>query len=616
MLIYNPIYNKKPSGAVTNKDSVKFDVFIKENFYFNDFRIIIKNEFTGEYKSESLKFIEKTDNDYLKYSIELDPFDIGLYYYHFEVHFDSFTAYLKNDNLNSKLVQHSDELPDWQLTVYDSNFTTPDWYKGTIMYQIFPDRFKRSDKYKATIAKNEETRIRHENWNEVPHSSITHENYGAKDFYMGNLLGIEEEKDYFKKLNIESIYLNPIMESPENHRYSTSDYFKVDPYFGTNEQFENFCKDFKKDNIRIILDGVFSHTGSDSIYFNRYNNYDSIGAYNSQNSPYYSWFDFNNFPNGYHSWWGFDNLPTVKKENKEYSDFINNKGTGVVNYWQKLGISGWRLDVADEFPDEFLDRIRESAKYYDKDALIIGEVWEDATNKISYNTRRRYFLGEQLDSVMNYPWKNAIINFVKNKDADTFTTEILKLVENYPRPALDCLMNLLDSHDTERVLTLLAFDNPESIPVEQRPTYKLSDEQYQKAKYLLKFASFIQFTLPGVPCIYYGDEIGMYGFRDPYNRLGYTHDNIDKDLLNHYIELTTFRNETKTEFITNFEWVYTKDNCVAYRRNNILCIINLDTKAHFIENYHGEKLFGNSDVYSTPFGMIIPPNTYTAIKIK
>ena len=616
MLIYNPIHNKKPSGAVTNKDFVNFDIFIKDNFYFNDLRIILKNEFTGNYISESLKFVEKTENDYLKYSIELDPFDIGLYYYHFEVHFDSFTAYLKNDNLNSKLVQNSDELPDWQLTVYDSKFTTPDWYKGTIMYQIFPDRFKRSDKYKATIAKNEDTRIRHENWNEVPHSSITHKNYGAKDFYMGNLLGIEEEKDYLKKLNIESIYLNPIMESPENHRYSTSDYFKVDPYFGTNKQFENFCKDFKKDNIRIILDGVFSHTGSDSIYFNRYNNYDSIGAYNSQNSPYYSWFDFNNFPNGYHSWWGFDNLPTVKKENKEYSDFINNKDTGVVNYWQKLGISGWRLDVADEFPDEFLDRISESAKYYDKDALIIGEVWEDATNKISYNTRRRYFLGEQLDSVMNYPWKNAIIDFVKNKDADTFSTEILKLVENYPRPALDCLMNLLDSHDTERILTLLAFDNPESIPVEQRPTYKLSVDQYQKAKYLLKFASFIQFTLPGVPCIYYGDEIGMYGFRDPYNRLGYTHDNIDKDLLNHYIELSTFRNENKSEFITNFEWIYTKDNCIAYKRNNILCIINLDTKAHFIENYHGEKLFGNSDIYLTPFGMIIPPNIYAAIKIK
>ena len=433
---------------------------------------------------------------------------------------------------------------------------------------------------------------------------------------MGNLLGIEEEKEYFKKLNIESIYLNPIVESPENHRYSTSDYFNVDPYFGTNEQFENFCKNFKNDNIKVILDGVFSHTGSDSIYFNRYNNYDSIGAYNSQSSPYYPWFDFKNFPNEYHSWWGFDNLPTVIKENKEYSDFINNNDTGVVNFWQKLGIAGWRLDVADEFPDEFLDRIRESAKYYDKDALIIGEVWEDATNKISYNTRRRYFLGDQLDSVMNYPWKNAIINFVKNKNADDFTLEILKLVENYPRPALDVVMNLLGSHDTERVLTMLAFDNPEDVPVHERPTYKMSKEQYDKAKSLLKFASFIQFTLPGVPCIYYGDEIGMYGFRDPYNRLGFTHDNKDEDLLNHYIKLSNFRNENKNDFITNFEFIYTNEKCIAYKRNNILCIVNLDSKAHFIENYCGEKIFGNNDIYSTPYGTVIAPNSFVAMKIK
>ena len=507
MIKFNPIKNKFPQGAINDKESFHFEVLIKDNFYFNDFKIIIKNEFTGEIVSKSLTFKEKTKNNYSKYCVAFEPFNIGLYFYHFEVYFDSFYVYLKNDRLNAKLVNSNDELPDWQLTVYDANFTTPDWYKGSIMYQIFPDRFKRSDKYTATIAKNENVRIRHENWNSIPHSSITHENYGAKDFLMGNLLGIEEEKEYFKKLNIDSIYLNPIVESPENHRYSTSDYFNIDPYFGTNEQFENFCKDFKNDNIKIILDGVFSHTGSDSIYFNRYNNYDSIGAYNSQSSPYYPWFDFKNFPNEYHSWWGFDNLPTVIKENKEYSDFINNKDTGVVNFWQKLGITGWRLDVADEFPDEFLDRIRESAKYYDKDALIIGEVWEDATNKISYNTRRRYFLGDQLDSVMNYPWKNAIINFVKNKNADDFTLEILKLVENYPHPALDAVMNLLGSHDTERVLTMLAFDNPEDVPVHERPTYKMSKEQYDKAKNLLKFASFIQFTLPGFPCIYYGDEI-------------------------------------------------------------------------------------------------------------
>ena len=616
MIKFNPIKNKYPQGALKNNDDFYFEVFIKDDFYFNDFKIIIKNEYTGELISKSLEFKEKARENYSTYHVTFEPFNTGLYFYHFEVHFDSFYVYLKNDKLDAKLVNSKDELPDWQLTVYDKNFTTPDWYKGSIMYQIFPDRFKRSEKFTAKVAKNENVRIRHENWNSIPHSSITHENYGANDFLMGNLLGIEEEKEYFKKLNIESIYLNPIVESPENHRYSTSDYFNVDPYFGTNEQFEKFCKEFKDDNIRIILDGVFSHTGSDSIYFNRYNNYDSIGAYNSQNSPYYSWFNFINFPNEYHSWWGFDNLPTVIKENKEYSDFINNKDSGVVNFWQKLGIAGWRLDVADEFPDEFLDRIRESAKYYDKDALIIGEVWEDATNKISYNTRRRYFLGDQLDSVMNYPWKNAIINFVKNKNAEDFTLEVLKLVENYPRPALDAIMNLLGSHDTERVLTMLAFDNPEDVPVHDRPTYKMSNEQYAKAKELLKYASFIQFTLPGVPCIYYGDEIGMYGFRDPYNRLGFTHDNKDEDLLNHYIELSNFRNKNKDDFITNFEFIYTNDNCVAYRRNSILCIINLDSKAHFIENYSGEKLFGNNEVYSTPFGTVVPPKCYVAMKIK
>ena len=616
MIKFNPIKNKHPQGALKNNDDFYFEVFIKDDFYFNDFKIIIKNEYTGEHISKRLEFKEKSRENYSTYHVTFEPFNTGLYFYHFEVHFDSFYVYLKNNKLDGKLVNSKEDLPDWQLTVYDKNFTTPDWYKGSIMYQIFPDRFKRSKKYTAKIAKNENVRIRHENWNSIPHSSITHKNYGAKDFLMGNLLGIEEEKEYFKKLNIESIYLNPIVESPENHRYSTSDYFKVDPYFGTNEQFEKFCKEFKDDNIRIILDGVFSHTGSDSIYFNRYNNYDSIGAYNSQNSPYYSWFNFINFPNEYHSWWGFDNLPTVIKENKEYSDFINNKDSGVINFWQKLGIAGWRLDVADEFPDEFLDRIRESAKYYDKDALIIGEVWEDATNKISYNTRRRYFLGDQLDSVMNYPWKNAIINFVKNKNAEDFTLEVLKLVENYPRPALDAVMNLLGSHDTERVLTMLAFDNPEDVPVHDRPTYKMSNEQYAKAKELLKYASFIQFTLPGVPCIYYGDEIGMYGFRDPYNRLGFTHNDKDEDLLNHYIELSNFRNKNKDDFITNFEFIYTNNKCVAYRRNNVLCVVNLDSKAHFIKNFSGEKLFGNNEIYSTPFGTVVPPNCYIAMKIK
>ncbi|AME09415.1 MULTISPECIES: glycoside hydrolase family 13 protein [Gemella] len=615
MIIYNPIQNKFPKGAVTNDENIKFEILIKDNFFFHDLKIIIKNDFTGQIISKSLTFKNNEKNNYNKYSVEFEKLETGLYFYHFEFQFDNIIAYLKNNLLNAELVHDEHSYTDWQLTVYDKNYKTPNWYKGSIMYQIFPDRFKKSDNYEATIAKNEDDRIRHIDWNTVPHSNITHKNYSAKDFLMGNLLGIEEEKNYFKQLNIESIYLNPIMESSENHRYSTADYFKIDPYFGTNEQFKQFCTNFKNDNIRIILDGVFSHTGSDSIYFNRYNHYDSIGAFNSQNSPYYDWFSFSNFPYEYNSWWGFDNLPTVIKENKNYSDFINNKDTGVLNFWQNLGISGWRLDVADEFPDEFLDRVRETTKYYDENSLIIGEVWEDATNKFSYNIRRRYFLGKQLDSVMNYPWRNAIIDFVKNGNAEKFAYEISLLVENYPKPALDSLMNLLSSHDTERVLTVLAFDEPEDVPVDERPTYKLNYEQYNKAKELLKFASFIQFTLPGVPCIYYGDEIGMYGFRDPYNRLGFTHDNKDEDLLSHYKKLSNFRYNHKEKFKSNFELVYTENNCIAYLRNNILCVINLDYEAHFIKKFSGEILFENNKSYSTPFGIVISPRSFTAIKI-
>ena len=218
------------------------------------------------------------------------------------------------------------------------------------------------------------------------------------------------------------------MESPDNHRYSTADYFNVDPYLGTNDDFKELCELFKKHGIHIILDGVFSHTGDDSIYFNKQGHYESNGAFNSINSPYYSWFNFMHYPDTYHSWWGFSNLPTVNKLNKSYMDFINNPSDGVLPFWQHLGISGWRLDVADEFPDEFLDELRTTVKKTDSEALIIGEVWEDATTKVAYDRRRKYFLGEQLDSVMNYPWKNAIIEFIKTKDASALKYALEEII--------------------------------------------------------------------------------------------------------------------------------------------------------------------------------------------
>lgn len=616
-IIFNPINNKYPKGSVSNNENITFNVLIKKDFLFNKLSLVVFDDFKNKIKSIELKKVAE-ENRYNIFSVELQPLNSGLYFYYFEVEFNDFSAAIKNDKLNAKITRDYDSLPMWQLSVHNHDFRTPNWFKGTIMYQIFPDRFKKSDNFKQLeIPKNEKDRFIHEEWTAIPHSSITHKNYRAKDFYKGNLEGIREEKEYFKNLNIDSIYFNPIVESAENHRYSTADYFKVDPYFATNEEFEKFCGEFKNDGIKIILDGVFSHTGSDSIYFNRDNNYNSLGAYNSKDSKYYPWFDFMNFPNEYNSWWGFDNLPTVNKNNEDFLKFVTEKDSGVVNYWQKLGIAGWRLDVADEFPDKFLDEIRTSAKSFDEEAIIIGEVWEDASNKMAYGQRRRYFQGKQLDSVMNYPWREAIINFVKNKDAKEFEFQINNLVENYPKEALNSLMNLLSSHDMPRILTALAVDDAKNYPVEKRLEYVLTKEKYSEVKELSKFAAFIQFTLPGVPSIYYGDEIGMYGFTDPYNRLGFDRDNIDNDLLSFYKKLTKFRNDNKNSFKDNFEFVSSKDGLTAYIRNNILCVVNISNEPKVIENYtNGEVLFGNKEAVFTKYGVVIPKNSYIAIEVK
>ena len=425
MLKFNPLQDKHPKGAISSSQDILFEVWVHQDFYFKQISLVLLNDFTHEKTSYTLEPTNILSSQSRKYIVTIPPLETGLYFYDFEITFDDSIGYLKKHKFDAVFTMEEQSYASWQLTIYDTDFQTPEWMKGSIMYQIFPDRFKKSPQYTATVAANEDVRVRHEHWNDIPYSSITHENYRAQDFFMGNLKGIQEELPYFQQLRIDNIYLNPVVESPENHRYSTSDYFNVDPYLGTVQDFKDLCSEFKEKDIRITLDGVFSHTGADSIYFNRYGHYDSLGAYQSQDSPYYPWFTFNEFPNVYQSWWGFTNLPTVVKENKEYQEFMFHPQNGVIPYWQRLGISGWRIDVADEFPDCFIDQLRQTAKQEDPDCFLLGEVWEDATTKFSYNTRRRYFLGKQFDSVMNYPWRDAIIRYVKQKDAHPFSLALL-----------------------------------------------------------------------------------------------------------------------------------------------------------------------------------------------
>ena len=336
--------------------------------------------------------------------------------------------------------------------------------------------------------------------------------------------------------------LNPIVEARSNHRYDASDYERVDPILGTNEDFERLAAEAEKYGIRIILDGVYSHTGADSVYFNRYGSYPSVGACQGKDSPYYSWYFFRSFPDDYRCWWGFKDPPEVDECNPSWQKKIIRGENSVVKQWLSRGAAGWRLDVADELPDSVLRMIRLASKEEKADAPIIGEVWEDAVIKESYGGRRDYALGNSLDSVMNYPFRTAVLDFLHFRiDARALRDFLRAQRMNYPEPMYYCLMNLLGSHDVERLLSALATDVViKSLPREEQLKIPFTAEKLSRAVRLEKLGAALQFALPGVPSIYYGDEQGMEGVGDPFNRAVFREGN--KELHEYYVNLSALRN--------------------------------------------------------------------------
>ena len=486
--------------------------------------------------------------------------NVGLYFYHFiyDTPFGSNRIFLSSAGLG----HFASEGKEWQQTVYSPDLTTPDWVKGGIMYQIFPDRFNYSGEKKENVPND---RIIHGNITDTPvwkpdeNGEILN-----NDYFSGDLKGIKEKLPYLKYLGTTILYLNPIFEAHSNHRYNTADYSKIDPLLGNENDFKDLCKEAEKYGIKVILDGVFSHTGSDSIYFNREKRYDSIGAYNSKESEFYPWFSFNN-DGTYKSWWGIDTLPETNEENDDYIEFITGKN-GILEKWLELGASGYRLDVADELPDKFIDALYKSVKAHNKENFIIGEVWEDATNKFSHGGRRRYLLGNQLDSVMNYPFANAILDFMRYGVAENFMETVVSICENYPKPALDSLMNHIGTHDTARILTRLVNFQLEHKPRDIQADFRLSEKELSFAKELLKTATVLQYTLPGFPSIYYGDEAGLQGGSDPFNRAFYPWGNEDKSLINWYKKLGEIRLSLPCLKDGVFKAYSAMLSCVAYTR--------------------------------------------------
>ena len=470
--------------------------------------------------------------------VTFTPDTAGLYWYAFRLEVALGSGWLVRQSDGTAAYSPNVDGPRWQLTCYEADFTTPDWLAGGILYQIFPDRFASSGEEKVGVPAD---RVMHASWGEAPEWRPDHSGrIRNNDFFGGDLRGIEQKLDYLQSLGVTCIYLNPIFESHSNHRYDTADYSRVDPLLGSEEDLRSLAAAAAERGIRLLLDGVFSHTGADSIYFNRERRYAGEGAYNSMRSPYAGWYHFTRWPNEYGSWWGFDTLPEVDEMSPEFMAYVNGEG-GIVQRWLEAGASGWRLDVADELPDGFLDVLRRRVKATDPDALVLGEVWEDATTKESYGHRRRYLLGRQLDSVMNYPFRDAVLGFLLGGKAEDFIRTVWDVVEHYPPQTLRLLMNHIGTHDTERAVTVLGGEPACGRGRSWQAAQRLNDKQRAIGLRRLQLATLLQFALPGVPCIYYGDEAGLEGYRDPFNRGTYPWGREDADLVAWYRTLGACR---------------------------------------------------------------------------
>ena len=486
--------------------------------------------------------------------------DTGLYFYYFyiETPGGGFRLFKQGDDTNME----AGDL--WQVSCVPADFKTPDWAKGATIYQLFPDRFHRSGKCDLT-GKLEPYTV-HADWYEEVQWRPTPEGIVLNnDFYGGNFKGITEKMDYIASLGTTILYLNPISKSFSSHRYDTGDYKTPDPMLGTEEDFAELCRTAHAQGMKVILDGVYSHTGSNSRYFNKDNTFDGVGAYQSKESPYSSWYTFYNWPDNYHSWWNFETLPTVNKMDPEFIKYIITDEDSVVAHWLKLGADGYRLDVADELPDEFLKLLYDRVKELNPDALVLGEVWEDASNKKAYNKRRRYFTNAELDSVMNYPFRTAILNFMRGWDSGKGLKDtVMSIVENYPPQVVACNMNLLGTHDTPRILTALVDDFDGSR--EEKAKRRLSRNNLEVARERLLMASFLQYTLPGSPSLYYGDEALMEGYKDPFNRRTYPWGREDFEMLNHFKRLGQLRKEHTPLRLGDIRFFEAEDKHLGFTR--------------------------------------------------
>ncbi len=520
---------KSPFGTLREGQSCTLNINIPSDCKTSSVRVVFERE-DGK-KTEFGFYLHSQSDGYDIYRCVFSLEERGLYFYKFNIttqneRFDLYRYGESDTNIEEGSL--------WQLSVIPKSFRVSTDFDGAVMYQIFPDRFAK--KGECSLQGKLEPYWVHDDMHDTPEFRPNEKGEVLNcDFFGGNLRGIISKLDHLKSLSVGVIYLNPIFKAYSNHRYDTADYKTIDPMLGNEQDFAELCEKAHEKGIKIILDGVFSHTGSNSIYFDAKGVFGN-GALSNQSSPYCCWFDFQSYPDVYTSWWGIKTLPCTRETEPSYMDYIIYDEDSVVAHWLKLGADGYRLDVADELPDAFISALEKRVHEIDPEALVLGEVWEDASNKESYGMRRRYFVDGELQSVMNYPWRNAIIDFARGEDdGGMLAGTVITIAENYPPEVVGAIMNILSTHDTPRILTELGdrFIGDKA----EKENRTLNGEALSLARKRLKLASFLQYTLPGMPCVYYGDEVGMQGFEDPLNRRFFPWDNTDGELLEHYVTL-------------------------------------------------------------------------------
>ena len=550
---------KKPYGAVPCGTAVSYTVRPLRREGWSRCVLVTQREFSGQTAELELPCTGQ-DGDRNRFSgIFSAPAEPELVWYWFRLFREDGSSIL----LDRSGYHGGENVQSWQLTVYEES-STPAWFGCGVVYQIFPDRFCRLEL--PDPAGMVGSRTIHENWSDLPDWRPDAQGEVRNcDFFGGSLQGILSKLDDLADFGVTVLYLNPVFESASNHRYNTADYRAIDPMLGTEDDFHHLCQEAKRRGIRVILDGVFNHTGSQSRYFNADGFYSDTGAAQSPTSPYYHWYSFHPWPADYDAWWGIRTLPAVREDAPDYRDFIIRGQDSVVRHWLRAGASGWRLDVADELPDDFIGEIRTAMEETAPDSFLLGEVWEDATTKIAYSMRRRYLLGQELHGVMNYPFRTALIAYLLGGDADEFRETLESLRENYPPHAFYSLMNFLSTHDTPRILTVLGADHVPGSK-EERAVFRLSPARRQLGLKRLRLAALVLFTFPGAPTVYYGDEAGMEGWEDPFNRAGYPWGQEDSELKSFFSKLAHLRREQPALQTGQLHWRWTAGSLLVFAR--------------------------------------------------